>query len=575
YKLIGPKAPPPRPKTTLKVTQDDRFIRVNTGPALFEISRKRFNLLDKVILDANGDGNLADDETVVHSEPLLGSVVEDPNGRKYYSSAGTHKVRVIEAGPVMVKVLAQGVHVSDAEGAFKPGLYGYEVSMTFWAGKTFVDVEAILTNNSAKPIGEPHLEDWSILTRIGAGRGKWGFEAAGKRVRAEAGGGALLYQDSVGTEHWRTNTGIKVAGWPKPPAPELATFRGYKLWQSAGDKRVELASGDFADGLALCTAGPAGCAVSARNFWQQFPSALGFSADGVIRVSPFPREYKEVHWIEDGTAKAQEFRLCFFADGARDGREQALAAAKRFQKRVFALPSPAHCGQAGALSDLGPYMVHAKTAQAAKTLLAGQDGAAGAVARRKYGNGYGWQVFGMTWTERAGVSGTNYEPLGSSHNLWSHLLSGRDDFLKWGMRVSRHFRDVRAYHVEARDNLALWTDWNSYTRSCVIEHYSRLVRGPTSRSKRKVWDIYNHPYQRHRWPLPNMQHLNVDEVYDLYCLTGDDRALRCMRTIADHGVVLSTLHPRPRRARRMTGWCLRTLGRYYELTGDKRYKPYL
>ncbi len=69
----------------------------------------------------------------------------------------------------MVKVLAQGRHVSNDEGAFKPGLYGYEVFMTFHAGQRYCDVDAILTNNSGEPIGEPHFDDWDQPPAKGGG----------------------------------------------------------------------------------------------------------------------------------------------------------------------------------------------------------------------------------------------------------------------------------------------------------------------------------------------------------------------------------------------------------------------
>ena len=568
YKLVGRKAGAARPKTALKVTQDDDSIRIDTGVAQFEISKKAFNLLNRVVIDG---------KTIVHPDPKLGSVVTDPKGRKYYSSKGATKVRILEQGPVMVKVMAQGWHVSDAEGAFKPGLYGYEITMTFWAGKALCDIDAILTNNSAKPIGEPHFEDWSLLTRIGKAKGDWKFKGLGQAkmtVDGKAGESALLHQDSVGTQHWKKNLGIAPAGHPTPPMPDLATFRGYKLFKTTGENKVELGQGDFADGVVACDVSGLGCTVSPRYFWQQFPSAVQFGGDGVVRLSPFPAEYKQIHWLEDASAKAQEFQLCFYAKG---DQATAATAAKRYQKRVFALPSPEHCGAAGALSDIGPYMMHEKIAKPAKehfSLARMEQQALSPDA--KYGNGYGWQVFGMNWIERAGVSGTNYEPIGTSNSLWMHLLNAHPGRLEYGMRLARHARDVRTYHIEGQDNLALWTTWRpGYWKNCVVEHVSRLAGGAIERTKNKHPDWKNHPYSRHRFPLPNFQHLNLDETYDLYLLTGDDRALRCMRTIADHGVVLSTLHPRPRRARRMTGWCLRTLGRYYELTGDKRYKPYL
>ena len=576
YKLVGRKAGGARPATKMKVTQDDEFIRIDTGAATFEISKTKFNLFNKVTV-----GGIP----VVAPDPKLGSVVTDPEGRKYYSSKGTTKVRVLESGPVKVQVLAQGIHVSDEKGAFKPGLYGYEIAMTFWAGKTYCNMDAILTNNSLKPIGEPHFEDWSVLTRIGKGGGEWTFGSLSKPKesvggKAKAGESAVLYQDSVGTKHWKTNLGLKASaytlvGWTAPPMPQLASFRGYKLSLVGKSRKTQLAKGDFTDGVSRCRTGGLGVTISPRYFWQQFPSAVGFGADGVVRISPFPGEYKEVHWLEDASAKAQEVQLNFYAKA--DQADAAMATARQYQKRVFALPSPKHCGEAGALSDIGPYMMHEKIAKPAAehfSLKRLEQQAFGLGA--DFNDSYGWQVFGSNWLERAGVSGTNYEPLATSNNLWMHLLNGHEGRLEYGLRISRHARDVRTYHIEGQDNLAVWTTWQpGYWKNCVIEHWSRLIPGTFGHQPQRHPDWLKHPYARARFPLPNHEHLNLDEVYDYYCLTGDDRALRCARTIADHGVAMATLSGRPRKVYRMEGWCLRAIARYYDLTGDKRYEPYL
>jgi len=567
YKLVGTKAVATKPITKMCVDEDDKHIHIDTGAAQFEVCKTAFNLLNKVVV--NG-------QTIVHPDAMLGSVVTDPEGRSYYSSAGTKTARVLEKGPVMVKVLARGRHVSNDEGAFKPGLYGYEIFMTFHAGESHCDVDAILTNNSVEPIGEPHFDDWSLLTRLGKDKGEWQFDGLSEpkeSLGGRANESVLLNQDSIGNEHWRLNLGVQTTGRSRSTILDLATFRGYKLSKLSPDARQEVAAGDFADGIVRCSRGQVGCTVSPRYFWQQFPSAFQFGGDGVVRLSPFPGEYKEVYWLEDASAKAQEFRLCFFAGDARE----ALLAAKHYQKCVFALPSPEHCGAAGALSDLGPYMMHEKIAEPARTHFSLAE-----IERKSlmpgggYNNCFGWQVFGMNWIERAGVSGTNYEPLASSNSLWMHLLNRHPGRLEYGMRVARHARDVRTYHIEGQDNLAVWTTWKpGYWNNCVIEHWSRLIPGTFGHNPNRHSDWSKHPYARHRWPLPNLEHLNLDEVYDLYCITGDDRAFRSMRTIADHGMALSTLSPRPRRVYRKEGWCIRALARYYDLTGDQRYEPHL
>ena len=572
YTLVGRKAVAKRPGTKMRVTETKNAIRITTGPARFEISTTGFNLLNRVELDADGDGAFDTNETIVHPDPKLGSVVEDADGRKYYSALGTDKVRILEQGPVMVKVMAQGRHISKEAGAFKPGLYGYEITMTFWVGKPYCNIEAIITNNPAKMIGEPHFEDWSILTRLGKG-GSWSFARSHKeKLTGDAGkaSSVLLYQDSIGAKHWKQATGLRIQGKAEDK-PQLQTFRGYKVWRLEGDKREELEQGDFADGIAIFRYGQGtGCTISPRYFWQQFPSAIQYGSDGVVRLSPFPREYKMVHWIEDASAKAQEFQLCFLPDDKK-ATVNRLVTPKRYQKRVFALPSTEHCGAAGALSDLGPYMMHEKIAGAVKNGAWHKVNGADQSALHPKANGYGWQVFGARWQDRWGHSPNNYEPLATSGGLWSYLVSRNPRALEHGLRVDRHFRDVRSYHIEGQDNIKLWKTFKpGYWNNCSVEHFSRMAPGVVD--SRIHPDIKAHPYQRGRWPLPNMSHMNLDEVYDLYLLTGDDRSLRCMRTIADHGYAWATLKGAPTRTYRDEGWCLRSLARYYELTGDPKYK---
>ena len=56
YTLVGRPAAGSRPKTGLVVKTDDKLIHIDTGAAQFEIDRKKFNLIQQVLLDVNKDG---------------------------------------------------------------------------------------------------------------------------------------------------------------------------------------------------------------------------------------------------------------------------------------------------------------------------------------------------------------------------------------------------------------------------------------------------------------------------------------------------------------------------------------
>ncbi|MCX7591910.1 MAG: hypothetical protein N2255_09825 [Kiritimatiellae bacterium] len=572
YRLVGRNKGEPVPGTPMKVEEDGEFIRVNTGAALFEISKKRFNLLNKVQVDADLDGRFTDAETVVHPDPQLGSVVTDPQGRRYYGSEGTKEVRLLDQGPVRVMVVARGVHVSRETGAFQPGLYGYEIFLTFHAGQPYCNVDAVLCNNFAESIGEPHFEDWSIITRIGSkeagGAGMNVLTSGGySHPGCAAGESLLLYQDSVGTPHWKKCPGFE------PRTESLATFRGYKLFRVAADgvTKTEIEAGDFARGCAQCGRSALGCVIAPKYFWQQFPKALQYFSDGTLRYGLFPAEYSQVHWLEDGSAKGYEFQLFFYIKGAarqytamnESGRPYAHVVMDAYLSQPMALPSPSFCAEVGALSDLGPYLIHERLPIIDFPLERWE---------RRYlmddylkGNGYGWQVFGNRWEEMAGHSPWNYEPRVTSISLFNYLVTRQPNWLERGLRIARQARDVRAYLIDDPDLLEKWSKPGAYNRMSIIEMWRR--KQPSGEP---------HPYKREWWPLPNHEHLCLDEVYDLYLLTGDERARRCMEIIATHAAMLEGQKSGYQiTVTRSHGWGLRALARYYELTGDKRFEPYL
>ena len=553
YRLVRRKSSTSRPKTDLVLEQDDDFIRVDTGPALFEANRRHFNLLNRVVIDGN---------TFVHPNELMGSVTEDPEGRKYYSSRGTRDVRIIDEGPVRATLMAKGVHRSMDEDASERILYGFEIFMTFHAGQSSCDIDAILTNNFPEPCGEPHFEDWSVLVKIGDGTGAGGTFAplrGHEAMSVKTGESALLYQDSLGADNWKEFTGLQFVGGRQAVRPNLATFRGYKIWSVSAEEDTEVGAGDFSDGRIACSNGEVKCEITPRHFWQQFPSAIELGGDGVLRFGVLPREYSSVHWLEDASAKGQEFRLTFGSSHA--GNEGYLS-------RTVALPPVEYCAKVGALGEFEAYMQNdyileqdidmfshgGKPAKEKRSIA----------AARKGSNAFGWQIFGHEPHEVGGHTPWNYEPLATSGKLFRFILTGHPGWYEWGMPCARSARDVRAYLIDDQDNLGTWKTWNDYVKRCVREEWPRRLPNDGL-----------HPYRRHGWVLPNMEHHNLDEVYDLYLFTGDDRARRCLDTIAAHAAISSTLKYRPRRPRRLVGWTIRTLARYYELTGDKRFQPYL
>jgi len=189
------------------------------------------------------------------------------------------------------------------------------------------------------------------------------------------------------------------------------------------------------------------------------------------------------------------------------------------------------------------------------------------------GNAYGWQVFGSRWEEAKGHSPANYEPIGSSDYLFRYINTGHPTWLEFGWRRDMQFRDCRAFKVDDGDKRFSYETWGAFRGNAECEDYCSRGRSFPQDAEAKKYS--QGLWRRIGWYLPNPAHNCLDELYDLYCLFGDQRALEGMRSVAAVGGAYVGMPDRPVGIHRATGWCFRSLLRYYELTGDKAALPYV
>ena len=582
-------------ESPLAVKEDDDRITIVTGPAEFVINRKAFNLFDRVRIDRNGDGKFAADEECVSPGHCAGSVVEDTYGRLYTAAAGTRDVRVEESGAVRVCVVAKGAHRAPDGKGYSRGMYRYDTRLHFYANSSAVRVDHVLNNCFPEPIGTPTFEDHSLLLKLNfkgevshnpemKDKGAFVMYAAygvGPRQDGlEEGQSLCMVQDSNGAETWR-----EAPGYTGVKSADLVSFRGYRIYQKEKGKETVVDAGDNARGVMEFHGERFGLVIVPRHFWQQFPKALEVGYDGTARIGIFPREYKAPHWLQDAAGGGLECWLYFYGrqlkGGARpqfprDGQTRSqwwqllrdrpwphVVADTLLPVRVALCP-PEQYAACGALSDSGPYAP-----------IAGGTPYPLEITERRFftseylkGNGYGWQVFGTRWEECAGHSPWNYEPIGSSDYLFRYIHTRHPSWLEAGRRRNMQFRNIRAYKVDD-DNRFRFSSWEEARANMECE-------GWCSRAKSLPQDPEAKKYQqglwkRSSWELPNPAHNNLDELYDLYCLFGDTRALEGMRSVAGVGGAYAAF--RGMHIHRATGWCLRSLLRYYELTGDEQALP--
>jgi hypothetical protein len=587
------------PTSALTVRQDEAFITVDTGAARFVVNRKRFNFLERAVVDVNGDGRLSDDEDLLASDPTCGTATEDAFGQTYFGSAGTRSVEVLEAGPVRVCVRARGKHPAHEGKGYTPGLYGYDVFLNFYAGRADVFADVVITNNFATSIGFPAMEDGSLRLRLAGGVS--GYAVLGEKVQEgalAAGESVCLYQDSNGAETWEVCSGMgrmEASGWRAVPA-QLTSFRGFRVFKRTtnamrtatqpAEAGAVIGEGDHARGTVHAWNESGGVVAHVKNSWQQFPKAAEAGADGTVRLGLWPREWRYPHCLADCSAKGYEIVLHFYgakaaAGGyAKDaaGRPRIEDVANVWDARVFARPSAEHRAATGALSDVGPYTPPTRGLDRKPSANIAANDPKMFTTDRLYGNAYGWRVFGERWRSQGGHGSRGArQPINEDNYLYQWYVTGAAEWLAAGDARSRHFRDSRCYRIDDQDALG-FTDWTTFRRANTSERREWTSRPlPDNEEIRKYRDGL--PDYGTNWEFPNPEHCVLDLLYDRYLLFGDVRSLENMRVAAGHGgyfaigyapkpgADLKAIGPTIGRDR---GWSLRTLDRYWELTGDAR-----
>jgi hypothetical protein len=585
--LTDAKLDAPEIKQTVKVEDKGDTLVVSTGVAVFTVNKKKFNFLQSAVVDGQELLAASDD---------VGTVIEDNQGEKYYSSEGTKSVEVLESGPARVSIRARGQHKAREGKGYSRGHYGYDIFMNFYAGSSEVAADVVLTNNFAKSIGEPLMKDASLLVKLGGG----GNPVSGtcrvygtapvfsELYKPEDGESICLYQDSNGADTWQTCQGYTGNSSPggRCYGGKAVSFRGYRVLRRSGGKDEVVTQGDQARGVIHLTSGRGGAVLLMRNFWQQFPKAVEGNKDGTLRLGMFPRECVAPHYLDDCAAKGHEIVLHFYAKGKSryaadpEGRTWPHVLADAWDVPAFPRPPLAHVAACGALMDVGPFTVPARgfedydTAVNLRRLM---------MTDEYKGNCLGWQVYGERWESHGGHSTHGArQPIKEDNFLYKWLVTGGGGWLDAGINRGRLFRDVRAYRIDDQDALGFkdWAEFRQSNTSESREWTSRPIPADEELKKHQQGIVWHA-----RWEFPNPEHCTLDLLYDRYLLFGDVRAFENMRVVAGHGAFFAIGGaPKPNAADvkevggalgRAQGWSWRALERYWELTGDKRAEELL
>jgi len=267
-------------------------------------------------------------------------VLTDPDGKTLTAADLPVRWRIWENGPVRACLKAETPTV--------PGKFGFIAWIRAYAGRPRWDLTVALKNTPNKPRGPFYFKDFSVVWSPPALKGakdyllggEWGTVASATLTGDET---AYLYQDSDGTDDWKTLGAGRHEGyhaftlnWRKETwEPGIPQFRGYKVL--SGEK--EIASGNVAQGWVGLNGSGAGALVCVRHFRQQHPKAVEVEP-GRLVARLWPRYWKGhggLHWLDDCQRKVHDLSFRLLPGPVSPASGEAAS-------RAFDAPLVAHCG---------------------------------------------------------------------------------------------------------------------------------------------------------------------------------------------------------------------------------------
>ena len=366
--------------TPLAVRDGAETVEIDTGPIRFSISKRRFNLFERVCLDLDQDGQIASGEVLVSPGARGGAILVEPKREAYYSAEGycvataeqeellnkvapddaveyvtarsaPESVEVEVAGPMRAVVRARGWHA--AESGAK--LFKYDVRYHAYAGSPMVRVYYTFTN----------AQDDQVLGHIRANiKGRYSY--AESDIKG-AGGYSKYFQ-----ARWRMMKRLALAlplhldggvhyrfgGDGDETHEGHLTTPPVEIYQGAHD-RFTLYSGNRETGSGRRMAGWMdlsndrwGLTIAARHAWQQFPKSF-IADDRTAILELWSGRHDRSFEAFRGVGKRHELLFYFHPGGSGAVAPRTIAAG--FEQPLIAPTPTSWVEQTRALGELGAY----------------------------------------------------------------------------------------------------------------------------------------------------------------------------------------------------------------------------
>ncbi|MFH0919355.1 MAG: FlgD immunoglobulin-like domain containing protein, partial [Fibrobacterota bacterium] len=485
------------PVTALSIIDAIDMVTVTTGPLKFTVSKQHFNLFDEVWLDADHSNTYDLSEKIVASNLANGGVITAGSsaaqgcvdGQDHAASqSAPESVKILEQGPIKVVIQVDGRHYA-ASGGVAKGLYGYQVFITAYAGRPYVDVQYMVTNT--------YME--GDKPQIGATPYKvyaWPFKKYLVNLNLNLGGAqsyALLGETEV--------TGSLTAS-------------PVRLMQDSGAYTITGATGGVtAKGGVAVSNGTLGVRVALRDFGPNYPKAISVQQDKMV-LELFPEKSGNVYWLEPLSRKNQRMRVEFFSNAMATGT--LLAHWKKTDAPLRALAS-----------DLNWYYATESwdgTFGQAPGFNRLATGAWQRMAKPAYDNAHPENGYNAGW-ERFGYI-SEFNGAGGNPNMLScyakYLVTGNPTDFENAENMTFYFNDMVPLHTSENRTTDLAFLLNMENHLGDMAFHCPTVGRPYYLAVKDTFPGYASHRAYYDGPnLPDAGHMPNYEVLEYYLLTGD------------------------------------------------------
>jgi len=385
--------------------------------------------------------------------------------------------QVTESGPVCIALNTKGQWQTTTGKT----LARFDCHLRFYANSQTAELEVCIHNPTRAhhpgglwDLGDPgsvYFRALTVYVTNPDGNKVWlRPEPDQSRIQSNGAQGLYLFQDSSGGDQWQSRNHVNAQG-------EVTTrFRGYQV-RSAGKS---LAAGNRASPVVALEGPCQTVQASIRQFWQNFPAALGAEGQELI-VGLFPSDSAEPYELQGGERKTQTVYLNYGIDPhALRWTQSPLVPtleAERYE-RAEAFPWFKANAPIGPLDEL---------------IRQGVEGPDNFFAKREVVDEFGWRNFGDIFADHETLyQGTGEPPLISHYNnqydaiygfARQFAMTGDPRWHELMADLASHVTDIDIYHTtedRAEYNNGLFWHTDHYLDACTATHRTFTRQSETS-----------------------------------------------------------------------------------------------